>query len=313
MSVQEGGVEKALESGNAQHGVRNAEVTRVALLAVLSYIAFSVGIPLISLPHVAGPWIGPAALLATLITTFVFMFLQLWVARSLVNVGTRALGAAIAVVASTLLWYLCFVLKTHEQLLRRLPEDPLMVMGVAGMGVTLTVGLSYLGIVLSRIIREPNVLLPVAFVAMPIDYLGAMTPTGYTADMVKHHPHAVQNVMVSVPHVQGLMPIGFIGPGDVLFVAFFLAVVQHLSLNERGTFRWMYILLTATMVVVAIAPIPINIAALVPMGLAVLIANFRHFKLQRSEVFASIYAAIIVIALAFGFYTYSHHHLFGGK
>ena len=179
------------------------------------------------------------------------------------------------------------------------------------MGLSLTLGLTFLGTILSRIIREANVLLPVAFVAMPIDYIGAMTPTGYTADMVKHHPSVVKAVSVSVPVMHGVAPIGFIGPGDVLFIAFFLAVVQTLRMNMSGTFWLMYVFLTATMIVVTAWGF--NIAALVPMGFAVLFANFRYFKLQRSEVFASLYAMIIVLLLITGFYMYSHHHFFGGK
>ena len=52
-----------------------------------------------------------------------------------------------------------------------------------------------------------------------------------------------------------------------------------------------------------------NIAALVPMGLAVLIANARYFKLKREEVFATLYAGLLIIALVTGFYLfYSHTH-----
>ena len=146
---------------------------------------------------------------------------------------------------------------------------------------------------------------------MPIDYIGAMTPTGYTHDMVAHHPNIVQAVSVSVPVFHGVAPIGFIGPGDVLFIAFFLAVVQNLELNQKGTFWLMFVLLTLTMFVVSVYSL--NVAALVPMGFAVLIANFRYFRLQRSEVFASIYAGLIVLVVVTAFYAYSHHHLFSNS
>ena len=284
---------------------------RVALLSVLSYVAFSVGVPLLSLPHLPGPWIGPAMLLATMTTTIAFMLLQLWIPRALVRLRMPAFVAAVAAGISLAAWAAFLAVVNRERGMEHAPWSPLLVIGVAGMGTSLTVGLSCLGLLLSRIIREPNVLLPVAFVAMPIDYMGAMTPTGYTANMVKHHPNIVQHVSVLVPHVHGVEPVGFIGPGDILFIAFFLCVVQRLSMNEPGTFRAMFLLLTATLLVVAFRQV--NIAALVPMGLAVLIANFRFFKLQRSEVFATIYAALIVTALAYGFYQYSHHFMFGGK
>ena len=156
--------------------------------------------------------------------------------------------------------------------------------------------------------REVNVLLPVALVAMPIDYIGAMTPIGFTQNAVTQHPAMVQAVSIPVPTMGGLHPIGFIGPGDALFLAFFLAVVQRLDLNMRGTFWGMYILLTLTMLIVLTTGA--NIAALVPMGLAVLVANGPAFRLQRSEVFATLYAAALVLVLVVAFYGYSHTHFF---
>ena len=91
-------------------------------------------------------------------------------------------------------------------------------------------------------------------------------------------------------------------------MAFFFAVALRLNLNVRGTFWWMYGLLTATMLLVLFTEV--NIAALVPMGLAVLIANFRFFRLKREEVFATAYAAALVLVLVTGFYLYSHSHFY---
>ena len=84
-------------------------------------------------------------------------------------------------------------------------------------------------------------------------------------------------------------------------------------MNEKGTFRLMYVLLTITMLVVIISPFPLQIAALIPMGLAVLIANKNSFKLERSEVFAMFYAIAIVLAVVVAFYLTSHKYIFKGK
>ena len=92
-------------------------------------------------------------------------------------------------------------------------------------------------------------------------------------------------------------------------MAFFFAVVLRLNLNVRGTFWWMYGLLTATMLLV-LSLVGFSVAALIPMGLAVLIANGRYFRLKREEVFATLYAAALVLALVTGFYFYSHSHFF---
>ena len=279
---------------------------RTAALAVSAYIAFNLLLPLIPFhPHHLPLGI---VFLLLVVPTSVFMLLQLWLSRALVGLRP-GVGLSLAVAGLSVVAWLGVLFFVHPHrgwgpsanitlaLLRSLL-----------LGFSITACCTFLGIALSRIVREINVLLPVALVAMPIDYIGAMTPIGFTQNAVAQHPEIVRAVSVPVPTVGGLHPIGFIGPGDTLFLAFFLAVVQRLSLNMRGSFWGMYVLLTLTMLIVLTTGA--NIAALVPMGLAVLIANGPAFKLQRSEVFATLYAAALVLVLVVAFYGYSHRHFF---
>jgi len=53
-----------------------------------------------------------------------------------------------------------------------------------------------------------------------------------------------------------------------------------------------------------------NIAALIPMGLAMIAANSPYFKLKREEVFATVYAGAMILVLVTGFYLYSHSHFY---
>jgi len=292
-----------------------SQATKTALLAVLIYAAFNLLLPLIPLPAHR----PPAALLFLIVVvpTAAFMLLQLWLALSLVNLRLRPALAGLAAVISISLWIVILFLIHPHFGLTHTANFALYLLRQFLLGLAVTFAATFLGITLSPIVREINVLLPVALVAMPIDYLGAMTPMGFTQNMVSQHPQFVQALSVAVPKIGGvrhggLHPIGFIGPGDVLFLAFFFAIVLRLNLNVKGTFWIMYGLLTATLLIV-ILPGGINIAALIPMGLAVLIANWRYFKLKRDEVFATIYAGIVVIALASAFYAYSHVHFFHSR
>lgn len=279
-----------------------------ALLALAVYVAFNLLLPLAPLPHHK---IAVAAILGlVLFSTMAFMLLQLWLAQAIVAVKPRPAVSGLAAFIFVLLFALFYWLSAPYDQHPELTPLPL----VFGQSITITLGCTFLGILLSSIIREPNVLLPVALVAMPIDYLGAMTSIGFTHQIVNKHPGIVKHFSVPVPgigsstHHGGLNPIAFIGLGDILFVAFFLAVILRFNMNVRGTFWWMYGLLTLTMLIV-LSPFGFNIAALVPMGLAVLIANFRYFKLKREEVFATFYAGLLIIALVTGFYLYySHTH-----
>ena len=302
----------ALEAGEAPALEPSATSTRpawhVTLLALLAYLAFNLLLPIVPLPRhkLSMGLLGSLVLL----TTALFMLLQLWLAQAVVALKPRLFSCVLLVLAFTGFWALDYFYLKHPHGI----SLPLFVVQVS-LGLSITFGCTFLGILLSPIIREANVLLPVALIAMPIDYLGAMTPIGFTQNAVSQHPGVVQAMSVPVPVTGsathgggGLHPIGFIGPGDILFMAFFFAVVLRLGLNVRGTFWWMYGLLTATMLFVLVSGV--NIAALIPMGLAVLFANGRFFKLKREEVFATLYAGILILALVAGFYAYSHSHFF---
>ena len=286
---------------------------RTALLALLAYLAFDLLLPLIPTGHGPKPPLLVAALQA--ISTIPFMLLQLWLAQSVVGLKPRPAVCVVLTLAFVALWFATRFFVFPHKAWSGIVNAPLYVLRPLLMGLTITLAFGFFGILLSRIIREPNVLLPVALVAMPIDYLGAMTPIGFTQNAVTTNPALVRALSVPVPSVGGggqphggIHPIAFIGPGDALFMAFFFAVVLRLDLNVRGTFWWMYGLLTATMLLVLFSNV--NIAALIPMGLAVLIANGRFFKLKREEAFATLYAGLLIIALVIGFYAYSHSHFF---
>ncbi len=274
-------------------------------LALLAYLAFNLLLPFVSLP----PRLSLAAVAGLMLSsTAAFMLLQLWLAWAIAAARPRPLVSGVLAVLCAATWIFLLLMPAS-----RVPHPPFFI--PFGQSLAVAFGCTFLGILLSPIIREPNVLLPVALVAMPVDYLGAMTAIGFTQNIVAKHPEVVRHVSVVVPgvgsasHHNGLHPLGFIGPGDILFVAFFFAVILRLDLNLRGTFWWTCGLLTATMLFV-LSPWGFNIAALVPMGLAVLIANFRYFKLKREEVFATIYAASLILVIITGFYFYSHSHFF---
>ena len=279
---------------------------RMAGLALLAYVAFNLLLPLVpALPF-------PVLAILGILSTAVFMLLQLWLTQAIVNLRPRPLACVLLTMLFAALFLASLFLIYPHRSWSAAVNVPLFILTPLLRGLSITLSCAFFGILLSRIIREPNVLLPVALVAMPIDYLGAMTSIGFTQNVVTQNPHLVQALSVPVPAVGGstqhhgaLHAIGFIGPGDALFMAFFFAVVLRLNMNVRGTFWWMYGLLTVTMFIV-LSGLSFNIAALVPMGFAVLIANFRYFKLKREEVFATLYAAILILALVTGFYFYAH-------
>lgn len=287
-----------------------ADTRRPAALAVILYLAFGLLVPLVRLPPLRE--IAPVLQVALLvIPTAAFMLLQLWLAWTIVR-RTPPLPRALFQTALCVgLWFLTLLL-VHP--FRQCPPSLSVAVSILRpvlLGFWITLAGTFGGIALSRIVRERNVLLPVALIAMPIDYLGAMTPIGFTQNAVARHPQIVSAVSVPVPIIHGLHIHALIGPGDALFIAFFFAAILRLGMNGRGTFWLMYFLLTATMLLVLFFGLPI--AALVPMGIAVIAANRPFFTLKREEYFAMTYAGALVIALVVGFYFYSHAHFFASK
>lgn len=281
---------------------------QMALLALGTYVAFELLLPVVPLPRHRLPLVLLGSLV--IISTAAFMLLQLWLAQAVVNLKPRLAVSAALVALFVALWIPNYLYLEHVRALHHPPPF----LALLSQALIITLGGAFLGILLSRIIREANVLLPVALVAMLVDLVGAMTSIGFTQNVVASNPALVRGVSVPVPTVGsagphgGLHILGFIGPGDALFMAFFFAVALRLGLNVRGTFWWMYGLLTVTMLAVLFTGI--NIAALIPMGLAVLIANRRYFRLKREEIFATVYAALLILVLVGGFYLYSHAHFF---
>jgi hypothetical protein len=297
----------AASAGSNPDYTPGVRARHIAITSVVIYLLFDLLLPLIRVPPHHSRTVAEALsrmFALVLVPTGIFMLLQVWLSRSLVGLGWPVKVAGGIVAASTVLWFITLNFLHPAHHLGAVINSVIIVGRTALLGLFLTVGLTALGTLLARIIREPNVLLPVALIAMPIDYVGAMTNVGFTNTVVKHAPNVVQAVSVPVPHMGGLHTLALIGPGDALFMAFFFAVVLRLDMNMRGTFWWMTVLLAIAMFIVLLTPFPV--AALVPMGISVVIANWRHFHLKREEVFAVIYAALIVFAIVGVFYFVAH-------
>jgi hypothetical protein len=104
-----------------------------------------------------------------------------------------------------------------------------------------------------------------------------------------------------VPGIPGTM----IGMGDFVFLALYFSVLYRFAMNVRGTFWLGYVLLTASMLFVLSSGV---LPALIPVALAVIIANRRLFKLSRDEKLAIVYVGIFVVVLltASGIYLLKH-------
>jgi len=168
------------------------------------------------------------------------------------------------------------------------------------------IGASAFGYLLSFILRHPNIVLPIAIFAPFIDIWTVLI--GPTAQALESHPHVVHSVSAAMPAVgsasTGFAPISFIGPADFLFFAMFMGAIYRHRMAAVKTFWALYPILTIIMAAVIAGPfltklgipIPSKFPALVPMGIVVAAANYRHLKLTRDEWIAIIIVGVILIA-----------------
>jgi len=168
----------------------------------------------------------------------------------------------------------------------------------------LFIAAAFFGVLASRIIRERNILVPVAFAAAAVDTFGVYW--GPVAEIARRAPHLVRQLSAAVPGSNipeaPIPQLGYVGVGDFLFMGLFVAAVFRLGMNGRGTLWALFVAFLAVPGVFAVTHLP-ALPGLVFLGLAVVAANWRYFSFSRAEKFALLYAALAVaalIALAWG-------------
>ncbi|MDO8585712.1 MAG: hypothetical protein Q7T82_01605 [Armatimonadota bacterium] len=160
------------------------------------------------------------------------------------------------------------------------------------------VAASFLGYLVSFVLRDKNIVLPIAGFAACLDI---WTVTwGPTRHMIEKAPKLVEEVSAPIPIPGGHGDLAsVIGPADFVFLAVFFGAIYRLKMEPGLTFRIVLPLLCLTMIAVNSTPYFPGIPALVPMGIGVIAANYRHVKFSKQEKWSVIIMSIILtLALA---------------
>lgn len=176
-----------------------------------------------------------------------------------------------------------------------------------------------LGVLVAQLIKEKNLILPVAFFLAGFDAFLVLTPYAPTAKIVEQNPAVFQSVASAVPKAREakpaekpkeakLEPLAFIGPADFLFAAVFFALLFRFQMRVRETALWLAPVLVLYLLVV-LSPFGLGmLPALVPIGGTVLLVNRKEFTLTKDEIQATWAVAVIALALAgFGLYQRINH------
>lgn len=267
-------------------------------LSVGVYLLYRVGAPLVT-------FLGDGFLQVAL-STLVFMALATWVVMRTASLPLRPAWA----VGWMLAFLLGFVLvRFSPAFLPLLRQNPIALEIVLGVSDTLMVlSASMLGLAVSHIIREPNILAPAALFAALMDFAVVSL---WIPHVMQAAPQALSTVAVHVPQVgakptpTGLRPIGIIGPADFVFLAFYFACVWRFGMAARATYIWMVIALAGYMffqnVVGSLTPRFMDavdmLPGLVPMAIVLLLVNRKYFHFSREEKRAMAITTLIVIGI----------------
>ena len=161
-----------------------------------------------------------------------------------------------------------------------------------------------LGALISSILRDKNILIPVAIFLVGFDIFLVLTPLGFTQKIIQQNPQILSNVAMQIPKstsvVHGtatatIATAGLVGPADLVFLgAFFLAMFKF-DMRPKKTMKIMIPVLIGYMVLVLLTGWALP--ALVPIGLVTLIVNRKEFSLNKDEKASTAVLALIVIGI----------------
>lgn len=173
-----------------------------------------------------------------------------------------------------------------------------------------------LGALLMSLVRDKNLLLPVAIFLAGLDMFLVFSPTGPTKVLVETRPELFQSVAMSVPKVVATAPeaprgvvsaMAYVGPADLFFLAMFFVALFRFGMRTRQTLLWIIPVLALYLAIVLLAgdsqfgPVSLRaLPALLPIGLTVLLVNAREFRMTASEKLSTLFVGVLAVGLAGG-------------
>jgi hypothetical protein len=171
-----------------------------------------------------------------------------------------------------------------------------------------------LGALLATLLKDKNMLLPVALFLAAFDVFVILTPGGPTAQIMRSHPGFFKSVAVAIPAVgTGMVEpsaavAARIGPADIFLIGMFFVTLFRFGMKPKATMRALIPTLIGYMAIVMLfgdrhlGPIRLDaLPALLPIGIVIIIVNRKEFKMSKQEwASTGLVAAMGVGLIAFG-------------
>ncbi len=144
-----------------------------------------------------------------------------------------------------------------------------------------------LGALLATLIKDKNILIPIAIFLAIYDIFLVRTDMGPTHQLMTHAPAILQTTGVRIPavsshHGSGLVEAGaYVGDADMVSLAAFFVALFRFRMRTRQTLIAMVPTLLVYLLVVV--QFGVQLPALLPIGAVILLVNRPEFKLTRDE------------------------------
>lgn len=246
---------------------------------------------------------GSATAALSLLATLLFLALAVGLIVQLARLSLNTRGEVVAALVAVVVW------PVLESLARQGGLWRLYCFPLVNLAFIFLCAMA--GRLLSRILREPNILLPVALVTILADiftvYLG---PTGRALEVA---PSLVHKFSVGLPEAgsaagaqgaEGLAMAAFMGVGDFVFLTVFMAAAARFGFPLARGRRIIITLLclgVATYLTLPVVGVELPAIPLLPLiAGGFLVAYWREFRLTSAERQGLIWGGLFLAALLAG-------------
>ncbi len=186
---------------------------------------------------------------------------------------------------------------------------------VPGLGpLLLIVAAAVLGVLVSLLVKEMKILLPMAAVRALMDlwvvFGGGLVHTAVHAPpqkaaVAKTAMRAFSATLPTVkPPARGAEPLAAsVGFADFLFISLFFACFSRFDVSEKRILATQIVLVSVLTVYMGLVyALGSDLPALVPISIVIVAMNMKEFRYTRSELFALAYACVFMVLLLGGFW-----------
>lgn len=180
-------------------------------------------------------------------------------------------------------------------LMEKQVDGKLLLAGMSAVGQAgLILWTAGLGALLALKVKDKNILIPVSIFLVAFDIFLVFTPNSPMQKLMQANPQYLSTIAYKMPQAGSVSPFAFIGPADFLFMGMFFVALYRFKMETTKTARWMIVAILAYL---GLSFFTHSLPLMVPIGLTVLIVNWKHFKLTKEEIGSTAVIAVICAGL----------------